>query len=95
MVVARGGARRAQHLLPLAALLEGAPPALDAPALGGYLWLGIVTTLLAYLLWFQGISRLPALAVSFLGLLSPMVATVLRRLILAQPLTPGQAAASC
>jgi probable blue pigment (indigoidine) exporter len=79
-------------LLPLTALLEGAPPALDAAAIGGYLWLGVVATLLAYLLWFQGISRLPALAVSFLGLLSPMVATALGWLILAQPLTPGQAA---
>lgn len=78
-------------LVPLAALVEGPPPALDPAALGGYAWLAIVGTLLAYALWFQGLTRLPATAVSFLTLLSPVVATALGWLLLAQPLTAVQA----
>lgn len=65
-------------------------PELDAAAVGGYLWLAVVGTLLAYALWFQGVGRLPVAAVSFLVLLSPVVATVLGWLVLGQPLTALQ-----
>lgn len=78
-------------LVPLAVSVEGGLPAFDAAAVGGYLWLGIVGTLLAYALWFQGIGRLPVAAVSFLALLSPVVATLLGWLVLDQPLTAWQA----
>lgn len=78
-------------LVPLAAIVEGAPPTFDAAAVGGYLWLGIVGTLVAYALWFQGVGRLPVAAVSFLVLLSPAVATALGWLVLGQPLTALQA----
>jgi probable blue pigment (indigoidine) exporter len=77
-------------LVPLAAIVEGAPPALDAAAIGGYAWLAIVGTLVAYVFWFQGVGRLPVAAVTFLGLLSPMVATALGWLVLSQPLTALQ-----
>lgn len=79
-------------LAPLALAVEGPPPALGVTALAGYAWLGIPGTLLAYLLWFQGLARLPVAAVSFLGLLSPAVATALGWLILGQALTVAQAA---
>jgi probable blue pigment (indigoidine) exporter len=78
-------------LAPLALLVEGPPPALDLSALGGYAWLAIIGTLLAYVLWFQGLARLPVTAVSFLGLLSPSVATALGWLVLEESLTPAQA----
>lgn len=78
-------------LAPLALLVEGPPPALDLSALAGYAWLAIVGTLLAYVLWFQGLGRLPVTAVSFLGLLSPSVATALGWLALGESLTPAQA----
>ncbi len=78
-------------LAPLALLVEGPPPALDPSALGGYAWLAIVGTLLAYLLWFHGLDRLPVAAVSFLGLLSPSVAAALGWLVLGESLTPAQA----
>lgn len=74
-------------LAPLAAAFEGPPPGLDAAAVGGYLWLGGVGTVLAYALWFRGVGRLPVAAVSFLVLLSPVVATALGWLALGQPLT--------
>ncbi|GLW07188.1 ABC transporter permease [Microtetraspora sp. NBRC 13810] len=79
-------------LAPLALAVEGPPPALDAPALGGYAWLAVVGTLLAYTLWFQGVERLPVGALSFLPMLSPVVATVLGWAVLGQSLTVAQAA---
>lgn len=77
-------------ILPLAVLIEGAPPALDARAVGGYLYLGVIGTALAYWLWFRGISRVPATSVAFLGLLSPMSAAVIGWIALGQALTPLQ-----
>jgi probable blue pigment (indigoidine) exporter len=77
-------------LAPIALVIEGAPPPIDARGLAGYLWLGLVGTLLAYTLWFQGIERLPVAALSFLPLLAPLVATLLGWLALGQSLTPTQ-----
>ncbi|MGS2807916.1 EamA family transporter [Nocardia sp. MW-W600-9] len=77
-------------ILPLAVLIEGAPPAMDAQAVGGYLYLGVIGTALAYWLWFRGISRVPATSVAFLGLLSPMSAAVIGWIALGQALTPLQ-----
>lgn len=78
-------------LVPLAVTGEGSLPELDTAAVGGYAWLAIVGTLVAYVLWFQGVGRLPVAAVSFLVLLSPVVATALGWLVLGQPLTTLQA----
>ncbi|MEV0029245.1 EamA family transporter [Nocardia sp. NPDC050793] len=77
-------------ILPLAALIEGAPPALDAQAVGGYLYLGVIGTALAYWLWFRGIAKVPATSVAFLGLLSPVSAAVIGWVALGQALTPLQ-----
>jgi probable blue pigment (indigoidine) exporter len=78
-------------LLPVALLVEGPPPAtLSGPNLAGYLYLSLVGTTLAYALWFRGIHALPVTAVTFLGLLSPLVAATAGRLVLGQSLTPVQ-----
>ncbi|MGW6623307.1 EamA family transporter [Nocardia sp. NPDC055002] len=77
-------------IAPLALLIEGAPPALDGEAVGGYLYLGIIGTALAYWLWVRGISRVPATSVSFLGLLSPVSAAVIGWIALGQALTALQ-----
>ena len=82
-------------LAPIALAVEGLPPAPDASALGGYTWLIIVGTALAYTLWFRGLGRLPIAAVSFLPLLSPIVATVLGWLVLNQSLTRTQGVGFC
>ncbi|NKY85573.1 EamA family transporter [Nocardia veterana] len=74
-------------LLPLALITEGAPPALDGPAIGGYLYLGVLGTAAAYALWFRGLSRMPATSVAFLGLLSPLSAAVIGWIALGQSLT--------
>ncbi|HXV91798.1 MAG TPA: EamA family transporter, partial [Pseudonocardia sp.] len=79
-------------LLPAALLVEGPPPAsLTTANAAGYLYLTVVGTALAYSLWFRGIRALPATGVTFLGLLSPVVATALGWLALGQGLTPAQA----
>lgn len=64
-------------LLPVALLVEGAPPAIDAPAAAGFLWLGGVGTVVAYVCWFHGLTHMPAGAVSLVGLLNPVVGTAL------------------
>ena len=74
-------------LLPIALIVEGGPPPLSLAAVGGYAWLGIVGTLLGYSLWFRGIDELPVASVSFLVLLSPVVATVIGWVVLGQSLT--------
>ncbi|MFD9889382.1 EamA family transporter [Amycolatopsis sp. NPDC059027] len=77
-------------LLPVTFLVEGAPPAIDAKAALGYLWLGLIGGLLSYVLWFRGITTLPVNSVAVLGLLSPMVAALLGVLVLGQTLGPIQ-----
>jgi probable blue pigment (indigoidine) exporter len=77
-------------IAPLALLLEGAPPALDGRAAGGYLYLALANTAVAYLLWFRGIGRLTATQVTFLGPLSPLTAAVVGWAALGQSLTPVQ-----
>lgn len=79
-------------IAPLALLAEGAPPALDGPAVGGYLYLALANTALAYWLWFRGIGRLSATQATFLGPLSPLTAAVVGWAALGQALTPVQLA---
>ncbi len=63
-------------LLPVALAVEGVPPVPSARNLGGFLYLILPGTALAYWLWVRGITRLGA-GVTFLSLLSPLVATLL------------------
>ncbi|MBF6100832.1 EamA family transporter [Nocardia cyriacigeorgica] len=77
-------------LLPLTFLLEGAPPAIDTNASLGYLWMGVVGGLFAYVVWFRGIATLPVASVAVLVLLSPLVAAILGAALLGQTLGPIQ-----
>ncbi|MEM8641523.1 MAG: EamA family transporter [Cyanobacteria bacterium P01_G01_bin.54] len=77
-------------LLPLALVLEGPFTTLSKTNFQGLMYLGIVGTGLAYLLWFRGIARLKASAVSYLGLMSPVMATVIGFVWLQETLTPTQ-----
>ena len=77
-------------LLPIALVVEGPFATLTKTNLQGLLYLGLVSTGLAYVLWFRGIDKLSASAVSYLGLLSPVVATLLGFFWLHQTLTPIQ-----
>ena len=64
-------------LVPLALLVEGPPPALDAQAIAGYVWVAIMGTGVAYFVWFRGLTRMPAGAVALIGLINPVVGTLL------------------
>jgi len=71
-------------LAPLAWLADAPLPALTMWQTLGYLYLSIAGALLAYALWFRGIARLAPVAVSSLGLLSPLTAVVLGWVLLGQ-----------
>lgn len=77
-------------LLPMTLILEGIPTNIDATAVMGYAWLGLVGGLLTYTLWFRGIGRLPVASVALLGLLSPLVAAALGALFLGEVLSMAQ-----
>jgi probable blue pigment (indigoidine) exporter len=77
---------------PVALAVEGPPPAtLTAANVAGYAYLTTVGAALAYALWFRGIRALSPSNVTFLALLSPVVATALGWIALGQQLTPLQA----
>lgn len=77
-------------LLPIALIVEGPFEQISGMNLLGFLYLGLIGTGLAYALWFRGIRKLNATAASYLGLLSPIVATLLGYLFLQQTLTSLQ-----
>ncbi|MBV9844510.1 MAG: EamA family transporter [Kutzneria sp.] len=79
-------------LLPVALVVEGTPPTtLSVANLAGYGYLAVIGCALAYVLWFRGIRVLSPTNVTFLGLLSPVVATAMGWLVLDQKLTLVQA----
>jgi len=64
-------------LVPLAALVEGAPPAIDGRTLGGFVYVGLIGTALAYVAWMSGLKRMPAGAVALIGLINPVTGTLI------------------
>ncbi|MCJ1677305.1 EamA family transporter [Streptomyces sp. APSN-46.1] len=79
-------------IIPVAALVEGAPPALDGKAFLGYGYMMLINTGIAYWLWFRGIGRLTATSVTLLGPLSPLTAAIIGWALLGQALSPVQLA---
>lgn len=77
-------------LLPVVALAEGMPTSISPTNAVGFTWLAVAGTGAAYANWFRGIQALPVNTVSFLGLLSPLVATIAGWAVLGQSLTPIQ-----
>lgn len=78
-------------LLPVAFLVEGALPAFTLRNLAGYSYLALFGSAVAYALWFRGLRELAPTEVTFLGLLSPVMATTLGWLVLDQHLSVWQA----
>ncbi|QDY76761.1 EamA family transporter [Streptomyces qinzhouensis] len=79
-------------ITPIAFAVEGAPPALDATSIAGYVYLALVNTAVGYWLWFRGIGQLTATSVTLLGPLSPITAAVIGWAALGETLTPLQLA---
>lgn len=78
-------------LLPFAPFAETDWSTLTLSNLIGLGYLGLIGAALTYVLWLRGIARLQPAAVSVMGLLSPISATVLGWLFVSETLTPGQA----
>lgn len=69
-------------LLPIAFVSEGIPRSLNLVNMLGFAYLSLVGALVAYVIWFRGIERLPAFTVSLLAFASPLAATVLGLIVL-------------
>ena len=74
-------------LLPIALIIEGPITNLSITNLLGLVYLGVIGTGIAYALWFRGIDKLQASAVSYLSLISPLVATIIGFVLLNEALT--------
>ncbi|MET3902251.1 EamA family transporter [Paenarthrobacter sp. 4246] len=77
-------------LLPVTLVVEGLPGSISGLNLAGFAYLSVLGALAAYAVWFRGIQRLPTMVVSFLGFLSPLVATVLGFVFLGESLSGWQ-----
>lgn len=64
-------------VVPFAVVLEGAPPALDPAAVGGFTYVVLIATAGAYVAWFAGLRRLQAASVGLVGLLNPVTGVLL------------------
>ncbi|WP_113633048.1 EamA family transporter [Pectobacterium peruviense] len=74
-------------LAPVAWLADAPLPALTLSQWAAYTYLCLAGAVLAYGLWFRGVSRLPTVAVASLGLLSPLTAVLLGWALLSQSMT--------
>jgi probable blue pigment (indigoidine) exporter len=77
-------------LLPVTLLIEGLPDHLTARNIGGLIYLVLISGIVAYALWFWGLQRLSASAVTFLTLLNPVTAALLGWVVLDQRLNALQ-----
>jgi probable blue pigment (indigoidine) exporter len=77
-------------LLPVTLLIEGLPDHLTARNIGGLIYLVLISGIVAYALWFWGLQRLSASAVTFLTLLNPVTAALLGWVVLDQRLNAWQ-----
>ncbi len=77
-------------LVPMAIVFEGAPPAVDAPAIGAYAYVSVIATAVAFTAWFTGLRHLPAGTVGLIGLLNPVTGVLIGTVIAAETLTPIQ-----
>lgn len=74
-------------LAPLAGFFDAPLPALGIKEIAGYAYLTLFGTMLAYVLWFRGMQKLPPVAVGAIGLLSPIGAIILGWALLGQAIS--------
>ncbi len=77
-------------LLPLMLLVEGPPPSLSGGNVAGFAYLSLIGTAAAFIVWFNGVRRLPAASPPLLGLAAPVTGALLGWLILGQSLSGVQ-----
>lgn len=74
-------------LIPLALFIDPPLTQMTGSNILGYGYLSLLGTALAYVLWFNGLAKLSPVAISSLGLLSPISAVIIGWLILDQSMT--------
>jgi probable blue pigment (indigoidine) exporter len=77
-------------LLPVTLIIEGFPRELTARNVAGLIYLVVISGIVAYAIWFWGLERLSASAVTFLTLLNPVTAALLGWVVLDQRLNSWQ-----
>ncbi|WP_339134105.1 EamA family transporter [Streptomyces sp. f51] len=77
-------------LLPVAAVVEGAPPALPGPTLLAFGYVTLIATALAFAAWFTGLRHLPTGTVGLIGLLNPVTGVLLGTVVAGEVLTVQQ-----
>ena len=77
-------------IVPLALLLEGSAPTLTAENITGIAYLSLIATGAAFVVWFNGIRRLPRQAPPVLGLAAPITGATLGWFALDESLSPIQ-----
>lgn len=79
-------------LLPVALIVDGPPPALTPTSALGFAYLSLVSTALAFTVWFAGLRRLPAATVGLVGLLNPVTGVALGVFLAGEPFGLAQVA---
>ncbi|MGW1411263.1 DMT family transporter [Streptomyces sp. NPDC002403] len=77
-------------LLPVAAAVEGPPPALPPATLLAFGYVALVATALAFAAWFTGLRHLPAGTVGLIGLLNPVTGVLLGTAVAGEVVTVQQ-----
>ncbi|MFF9915879.1 EamA family transporter [Streptomyces sp. NPDC013457] len=77
-------------LLPVAAAVEGPPPALPMPTLLAFGYVALVATAIAFAAWFTGLRHLPVGTVGLIGLLNPVTGVLLGTAVAGESLTVQQ-----
>jgi probable blue pigment (indigoidine) exporter len=77
-------------LLPVAAAVEGRPPALSGQTLLAFGFVTLIATALAFVAWFTGLRHLPTGTVGLIGLLNPVTGVLLGTVVAKEVLTLQQ-----
>jgi probable blue pigment (indigoidine) exporter len=77
-------------LVPVAVVVEGAPPVLDGQAVLAFGYVAVVATALAFAAWFAGLRHLDAGTVGLVGLLNPVTGVLLGTIVAAETLSLRQ-----
>lgn len=75
---------------PIALLTEGIMPTPSMSTTAAFAYIVFFASILAYICWFTGVTRLPASTVSIIGLFNPLTGCILGVLLAGETLTPTQ-----
>lgn len=77
-------------IVPLALLVEGMPDAPTVRHVAGFGYLSVIGTAVAFIVWFNGVRRLPPAAPPLIGLAAPVTGAVVGWIVLAESMSGWQ-----